>query len=141
MTLYLDASIIVSLFTPEPTSDDIQGALARSGEKLAVSDFGAGEVSSALSRKVRERTVTSDDAIAALHDLDEWRRSVPLAVKTTTADIARADRLVREFRLKLRFPDALHIAMCEARQLRLVTRDRLMADAVETLGVSLMRLD
>ncbi len=51
------------------------------------------------------------------------------------SDARLAHVFVRRFDLMLRAPDALHAALCRRADLRLVTLNKRLANAAETLGV------
>lgn len=140
MTLYLDASCIVTIFVPESETSTVIDFVESAPDVLLVSDFGVGEVASAVSRKVRERQFGMIEARAVLTDFDAWALHAASVIRVGSAEIRRAVGLVRQFELKLRMPDALHIAMAEAQSARLLTRDRLMADAAIALGIEVEAL-
>ena len=53
MSAYLDASVILPTLIPETGSAAVDRFITESGEAMAISDFAAAEVASALSRLVR----------------------------------------------------------------------------------------
>ena len=141
MALYLDASCLVPLVVPEPSTNELTALLEQSPDDAMLSDYGLGEAASAVSRKVREGRLTAEQGLEALRRFDEWVAVVATLVESRPADVRRAAELVRRFELKLRLPDALHIALCDGRRARLVTRDVLMAEAADALGMPVLRLD
>lgn len=140
MRLYLDASVIVPIFVAEPTSDAMFDLLARDWDGIVVSDFAAGEVASALSRKVREKRLTPTQAMSAMNSFDDWTRTVANSAEIIANDLRRANAMVRRLDLKLRFPDAIHLAACERLSIRLVTRDKLMGEAADAIGLDVVTL-
>jgi predicted nucleic acid-binding protein len=135
VSVYLDASVLLPFLADEPTSLDIEGYLATQPERL-ISDFAAAEVSSAISRMVRTRHLSHEDASARLADFDAWRAAVGSPVGLQPADGRLADAFVRRFELGLRAPDALHLAISHRVDATLVTLDRRMARAAEELGIA-----
>ncbi|MDO9588458.1 MAG: PIN domain-containing protein, partial [Brevundimonas sp.] len=55
---------------------------------------------------------------------------------TESRDIRAAERLVRAFELKLRAPDAIHLAVCLRHDFRLATLDKKLAFAARAFGVA-----
>ena len=135
MALYIDASALVSLIGVEPATPWVQALVLTTAQELLVSHFAAAEVACAISKRVRTGQTTSDKAKALLFGFDEWSASHAVHVETTTADIAEAARLVRRFELRLRAPDALHLALTRYHNAEPVTRDQGMIRAAELIGV------
>jgi predicted nucleic acid-binding protein len=132
---YIDTSVLVAYYCPEPFSRACQEALGRHGAP-AVSPLVELEFHSALASKVRAREL---DAAAgrriltlfAMHLADGSYRVVPIE--------AGEYRLARDwiggFSIALRAPDALHLAAALANGLVLLTADKAMARAAAQLGV------
>ena len=135
MSLYLDASVLVPTITEEPSSAAVDAIiLAKTGE-LIVSEYAAAEVASALSRLVRMGRLDEPDAKGRLADFDDWRASGTDLADFIAHDCRLANSYVRRFDLKLRAPDALHLAICRRLGLQLATLDRRLATAARELGV------
>jgi uncharacterized protein len=141
VSTYLDASALVPMLVTEPNSAAIDQFLARYDAALVVSDFAAAEVASALSRLVRTTLMTAEEASARLTDFDSWRSVATIIVDMEPADIRLANLYVRRFDLKLRAPDALHVAVCRRANLTLTTLDRRLADAASELGIDVLNPD
>ena len=139
MTHYLDASVLVPILVPEPTSPDVDRFLSQHVASLVVSDFAAAEVASALSRLVRTGLLDSAEALVSLANFDSWRAGRTDECDLVPADARIAGVFVRRFELKLRTPDALHLAMCRRLALRLVTFDARLAAAAGALGIETSR--
>jgi hypothetical protein len=75
------------------------------------------------------------DASARLADFDAWRAAMSLPVDITASDARLAYIYARRFDLRLRAPDALHLAIARP-DATLVTLDRRLAEAARELGVS-----
>ncbi len=132
---YFDASVVVPFLMIESHSRAVIDFMAQS-PLPQVSDFVVAEVSSAVSRLVRTRTLTLPAADAALHDLDDWIAATAAPIAIDASDAREATALVRQFDLKLRAPDALHIAVCRRVEARLITLDTNLASAARAVGLS-----
>jgi predicted nucleic acid-binding protein len=140
LSVYLDASVLLPTIINEPASSQVDSFLIGTRELLAVSDFASAEVASALSRLVRMHSVSKEDALAMLVDFDTWRAAATSTVEIHASDARMADIYVRRFELKLRAPDALHIAVCRRLDLVLATLDQRLALAADELGVGVAEL-
>ena len=135
MSVYLDTSVLVPRIVEEPASAAIQRWLLGCGQELLISDFAAAEVASGLSRLVRMRLMDLDDAAARLDDFEMWRAATSTPVDLHPADPRLAYAYVRRFALRLRAPDALHVAIARRLDAVLVTLDRRQAEAARATGV------
>jgi predicted nucleic acid-binding protein len=95
LSIYLDASVLVSMFVPDAHSRAADGLLRDAGQPVMVSDFAAAEFASGISQLVRMRAVSAKDAAAVFSDFDEWSTREAGRVETQTADIVNAGRLLR----------------------------------------------
>lgn len=136
MSVYLDASVLMPTLVQEPATVGVKAYLVSIGHELLVSDFAAAEVASALSRLVRMGLLDGADAAARLGDFEIWRAATASPVDIHAADARLAYALVRRFDLRLRAPDALHLAIARRLDANLVTLDRRLADAAAALGVA-----
>jgi len=133
--LYLDASAVVAVVAREPTSSAVDH-LVRSGDyRVVVSDFAIAEISAAIARIGRVRRLRIEDIENRFAELDGWLSSFVGSVGITSADIAAANDLVRIHDLKLRAPDAIHLAAAQRQGATLATLDNNMARAAATLDV------
>ena len=72
MSLYLDASVLLSIVNDEEPSKTVERFLAAAGTSLWVSEFASAEVVSAFSRLVRMGNLSSDRAQESLVAYDGW---------------------------------------------------------------------
>jgi predicted nucleic acid-binding protein len=126
--------VIPTLFKEEASS--VVEAYLKSRPDRLISDFTAAEVASGVSRLVRTRLLTAEQAAARLADFDAWRAATSSPVEVRPADVRLAYAYVRRFELMLRAPDALHLAIARRIDVTLATLDRRLARAAEELGVS-----
>ena len=129
-----DASVLVSLVVPEPTSFAVF-EMIRMSERPLVSDFAFGEVCSAMSIRVRRREIDANEAERILSLLEDWADRSARRVTMEPKDIAQATRFVRRYELGLRMPDALHLALAQRLDASIATQDRRQATAAATLGL------
>lgn len=114
MILYLDTSALVKLYAEEPGREEVENAV-QEAHVVAVSEIGYVEARSALARKEREGSFSTDEHDEAIEQLQQDYREVYLSRPITGDLIARAGELAREH--ALRAYDAVHLAtalvLCE----------------------------
>jgi hypothetical protein len=140
VSLYLDASVVVPTLVQEDSSAAVLAFLAAASEQLLVSEYAAAEVASAVSRLVRMRDLTLDEGRESLEQFDVWRAADTLPIELENPDVVAAAALVRRFELKLRTPDALHLAVCVRAGARMVTLDFDLGEAAVAIGAELAAL-
>ncbi|ACA16432.1 PilT protein domain protein [Methylobacterium sp. 4-46] len=101
-----------------------------------ISDLVVLEFSATMSRLVRERRASADEARTDVELFGRWRkaRGRPLVVTRRAFTVARG--FVEQASLGLRGPDALHLALVEATGLPLATFDVRMRAAALALGLA-----
>jgi predicted nucleic acid-binding protein len=137
VSVYLDASVLVALFTNDPFTRRADDFLRREMPTLAVSDFARAEFASAVSRRVRTGELTVDEAREAFSVLDVWTARAVRRITTSSADVAAATAYLRRLDLTLRTADALNIAIAERTGCTLLTFDRKMAESAQAIGLSI----
>lgn len=135
MSFYLDASVLVPLVVIEPQHPNLWDFLDQQLKPLMVTSFARGEAVSALSRLVRTRRLTADQARAGLADLDAWLRRVCVSPIVEDGDIRTGTEFVGRFDLALKLPDAIHLACAKRLGQPLLTLDRPLHRAAEALGI------
>ena len=136
MSVYLDASILVSFFVNDAMSARADALMRALSVPLVVSDLASAEFASALGRRVRTGKITRDDATATLTDLDAWTGRAANLVSVEPGDIATAAAFLRRLDLNLRTPDAIHIALAQRLGAELATFDARMAECARVLGAT-----
>lgn len=132
--VYVDTSLLTAYYCPERDSALVQTYLT-SGIDLAISGLTGTELASALSRKVRTRELTHDDARRVLELFDSHVDTVFEQLPVTTADLSAATRYIRRFDTALRTLDAIHAAIASREETTLATADVRLADAATALGI------
>lgn len=136
MNVYLDASVLVALFTEDPFSAQAGALLGKKPVAAFISDFAAVEFASAISRRVRMKELTLAHAQVAFANFDGWIERATQRMQMTAEDIAAAGAYLRRLDLNLRTQDALHIAMTKRAGTALLTFDKSMAAAARALKVA-----
>jgi predicted nucleic acid-binding protein len=134
VSVYLDASVLIALFTDDPFTSRADAFLRADALVLVVSDFAAAEFASVIARHVRTKEITADDARIAFSTFDAWTARATQRVQTTAADVAAAEAFLRRLDLILRTPDAINIAIAQRIAATLVTFDEKMIASARALG-------
>lgn len=138
--IYLDASVVVSLITPETHTAEVRRWLQGqpSGSAL-VSEWVLTEVASALS--VQQRSGVLDDlGRARAERIQAWLLTALEVVPVLRDAFTSAARMSSRWRSGLRASDALHLAVAEEHRAGLCTRDVLQARAARQLGMHVVLL-
>ena len=133
MSVYLDASILVAMFTADPHSNRARTFLRTQRPELVVSDFTAAELASVVARRVRTHELALDDARAAFAAFDAWTARAAQRATIRAADVTAATAFLRRLDLNLRTPDALHIAIAHRIGAAIATFDERMAASAAAL--------
>lgn len=133
---YIDTSVLVAYYCPEPLSSHAQRVLQQQRE-LAISSLVEVEFASALARKVRTREMRLTDAqrilVAFQAHLDqEIFRRLPIERQ----HFAKAQEWLASFRIPLRTLDALHVAVAAAEGASMITADATLARMCAKVGVT-----
>lgn len=137
MIAYLDASVLVALFTRDAFTDRATRFLRTQQPVVLVSDFAAAEFASAVARLSRMREISLDEAHALLRDFDLWRLRATQEAATMSVDVAAAASYLRRLDLPLRTADAINIAIAQRLDASLATFDVKMAASARILGAEL----
>lgn len=139
--IYLDTSVLAPLYWAEALSDAIEDLLSHEESKPAVSQLVEVELVSALSRRVRIKEISQEQAKAIVQqfqiDLD-----ADLYVRLTLEAIhyQMARDWMSQFDTVLRTLDALHLAVAASNKILLVTADEGLAKSAVALGIEIQIL-
>ena len=138
MTLpYLDTSLLVSAFTRERRTAEIQRWLAgQDPDDLVISDWTATEFSAALSMKVRMRDLDPASRADVLAVFTQLMRETFTVLPVSSDDFREAARLADSHESGLRAGDALHLGIVANRGERLLSLDRTQVQAAVAAGIS-----
>lgn len=136
--IYVDASVLMAALTSEVDTARAQGLLHAIANEIAVSPWTSIEVASALSMKVRARTLSADQGsetwLVYERDILQGAHILPVGDR----EFASAQRLARQPSLKLRGGDALHVAIALYGRTALSTLDKDMRAAALALGLEVV---
>lgn len=133
--MYIDTSLLVPYYCPEPLSQAAERAL-RADPRPAVSDLVEIEFFSALTRKVRARGMSAADATrTGERFLDHLRAGLFERVAVQRQHYEAARGWLARFTLPLRTLDALHLALADSEGLSLATADEDLSRSAKILGV------
>ena len=135
MNVYLDTSVIVSMFTTDAHTSRASRFLALVSDRIALSDWVATEFSSALAIGTRVGRLTSDEREAAELAFQSWRDRAPFTSAVEPIDVRVARDLLKTTTRPLRAGDALHVAIARRLGCSLATFDVGMRAAAVDLGV------
>jgi predicted nucleic acid-binding protein len=132
---YLDTSVIVAYYCPEPLSEKSEAFIISHGQP-AISNLTELELFSAVSRKISEggmkRTDGSRVTARFLSHLDnQFYRRYPIEPQ----HYRLARDWIGQFTLSLRSLDALHLAVASSEGATLVTADETLAKSGKSVSV------
>ncbi len=135
--LYLDASVVVAIFTAEAETDRLQNWIdGKSGEIIAVSRWVDVEFAAALAAKARSGAL---DEVARKKSLLIYRQALRdsfTRFEIGEAQFEHAERLAQNPAAGLRGGDALHLGVAVTYRATLCTLDKRQAEAASTLGIA-----
>ncbi|HUJ47190.1 MAG TPA: type II toxin-antitoxin system VapC family toxin [Rhizomicrobium sp.] len=140
MSVYLDASVLVALFSTDTFTTAADRAFRGRTLAVVVSDFAAAEFASVIARRFRNKELTKSDAVAAFAAFDGWHARAPARVEVFSADVRAASVSVRQLTANLRAPDAIHLAIARRVGAELATFDSKMASAAAASGIKIFPL-
>ena len=109
--VYLDTSVAIALFVPEPTSEAAEAWFASCTDRLVSLDWLLTEFASAPSIKTRRKEIAKAQATAVWKYFWEFSRSGLQLLPVSRSGFDAAARLARNVASGLRSGDSLHLAM------------------------------
>ena len=135
--VYLDTNAPAKLYVPEPESDALDATLAGRHD-LLVSELAVTELTSALARRVRERSLDPTGARRVYNQLLRDLRAGELRLlDITSATDRQAERILLTVgrQIAVRSADSLHLAAAALADARaFITYDRQPYEAALALG-------
>ena len=134
--VYLDTSVVVAYYVPEPTSSRVQALYAASDHPV-ISELVDVEVIAALSLRCRTGDLERRMARSIVTLFDEHLDAGLYGRLHLQSDHYRWARdVIARFDLPLKSPDALHLSAAAIGGFQFVTADRQLARNAEVLNVS-----
>jgi uncharacterized protein len=138
--IYLDTSVIASFYWPEALSEVVE-RLLRTETELGLSQLVEVELFSALSRRVRMREISQEEATKiAVRFQTHLDSGFYTCITLEPVHYQLAREWIGRFETSLRTLDALHLACASSNNLRLVTADEALAQSAEALEVEVQLL-
>jgi uncharacterized protein len=138
---YLDTSVLVAYYCPEPMSDQVQDFLSNQ-VKPVISLLTEVELFSAIARKVRMGDLRRKDGERIIAKLLSHLDSDLFSIYSVQPHHWRLARgWIGLFKTPLRTLDALHLAIASAEDCELVTSDQQLVKAAEKLGVKVFSIN
>jgi len=135
--IYLDTSLLVALLCREPRSQDLLVWLAGNpDQEFAISHWTQVEFASALSVKLRTAQISEAEANAAGTQFGELVDGSVVILALNDQDYARASDYCEAWRVGLRAPDALHLAIAQRTGCPLATLDNGLYRAARHFGIA-----
>ncbi|GIV75764.1 MAG: hypothetical protein KatS3mg050_0158 [Litorilinea sp.] len=133
--IYLDTSVLVAYYVPEPLSDLAQQRLM-AASAVIVSELAQIEFVSALALRLRlgDLSWTAAQQVTTLF-ASHLAQGLYIPLHLHSVVYQEAQTYIRRFDLALKAPDALHLAAAALAQAPLVTADRQLARNANRLGV------
>jgi len=86
LSVYLDASALVAMFTEDPFTARIRNFLVDCQSPVIVSDFAAAEFAATVARHARSRLISLGDARTIFSTFDTWTTQAADRMETTTVE-------------------------------------------------------
>lgn len=135
MTVYLDTSVLMSLFQTDKHTERAS-AWIEGVDAFVMSSWTLTEFSSALAVRTRMRNLRDRDRREFELQLDQWLRG-RVVLSVVGGDMMEARRLVKND-VRLRAPDALHLALAARHGCSLATLDEDMAAVARDIGLTVI---
>lgn len=139
--VYVDTSVLVAYYCPEPLSEKVEAFLTTHMEPI-ISALTEIELFSAVSKKVRAKEMERVDAgrvVARFLANMESGYYTCLSVKASHYRLARD--WIGMFKLSLRTLDSLHLAIASSEDLPIVTTDKNLSKSAKGLGLKNILLE
>ncbi|MGZ8284814.1 MAG: type II toxin-antitoxin system VapC family toxin [Allosphingosinicella sp.] len=134
--IYLDASIVVAIFTAEAETPRLQQWIdIKRGETIAVSRWVDVEFAAAIAAKARAGALDEPTRKKSLQLYRQALRESFTRLEIGDRQFEHAERLAQNPDAGLRGGDALHLAVAAAHRATLCTLDKRQAEAASTVGI------
>lgn len=139
--LYLDTSVLVSIYVPEKQSAAILEFLEKYEKNIYISQLSEAEFFSALAikKRMKQLSATTIKAISAMFSkhIDEL---IYEKIHLTNYVFTTALEYITTYKTNLRTLDALHLACCSTANMTLITADHDLAQSAKHFKVNVKLL-
>ncbi len=133
--IYLDTSVLVPYYCPEPNSDTAEKIIMEAGLP-AISNLTGVELASAVSRKIREGNLSRTDGDRIMAEFQSHvGQNLFLIIPVQPLHYQIAKDWIARFEDSLRTLDALHLAVAFSNSLTVLTADKRLGDSARSLGL------
>ncbi len=134
--VYIDTSVLVSYYCPEPLSEAAEKIILRS-DQPSLSALTEVEVASALSRKVRKKEISRVDADRVITEFQtHLSQFLFKRIPVEREHYSLAFNWLIQLSIPLKTLDALHLAVAAGNNLQIITADRQLAGSARKLGLA-----
>lgn len=134
--LYFDTSALLPYYRTEPATDLIQALLIKARPPVPISELTRVETASTIARWVRTQELDEVQAVLLESTIAGDIEAGLFVVRSfTPAYFQQAEQWLLTRKTALRTLDALHLACCRATKAKLITCDKVMHQAAQTLGI------
>ena len=132
---YLDTSILVAYYYPEPGSDAVEEFILKLKRPI-ISSLTEVELVSALARKIREKNLSITDGNKILTEFQSHlKRSCYKRIAIGEDHYHTAISWIAQFATPLRTLDALHLAIVAKNGLTMITADKQLKSTARHFGL------
>jgi uncharacterized protein len=136
LSLYLDTSVLVAIFTKEVAAIDLVTFLMKETTSMPiVSVWGVTEFAAATSFKYSQGSIDEGLREAAHANFGSAQKTLFNIAPVEASDFFRAANFANTVSLRLRGGDALHLGIAARFNLPILTLDKRMKAAAQTLGL------
>jgi len=141
LSIYLDTSILVALWSIEPMTFAAQNWMSQQRtEKLTISRWCITEFSAAMAGKLQIGSITEFERAEALSAFGSAVRGSFSVLEVDQQAFQRAAIFANQANLRVRSGDALHLAVAAGEGLAIVTFDQRMQAAAKALGIGVIEI-
>lgn len=138
--IYVDTSVLAAYYCTEPMSDVVEATLIEARVPI-ISQLTEVELASAISRKIREESLSREDGNRILNQFQAHIAHHLFRLLPVEYDhYQQAKAWIAQFNTSLRTLDALHLALAATENATLLTGDGKLAQAATFFGVKVRLL-
>ena len=137
---YVDTSVLVAYYCPEPISETAE-KLILSSKRPCISSLTEVELASALSSKIREKNLSPDDGNKIFNQFQShFEQSFYGLTAVDDRHYQTAKTWIVQFSTPLKTLDALHLAVAAEGDFTLLTADKHLSISAKYFGIDVVNL-